>query len=212
MTLIRSGSLWTCLLALAACNDAEPAAADAGAADAATDPIAASLAGLRWEMPCASEFNEGNCNVSDPAPVVATLGGATGATYRVTLRFRGVVETKAYTGGTTTGFFNAGGVAAEDGFNVYELAVSDPPQSYFLNAGESGVAYVFGLDYTATVPMAAGATVTLTAAAVDGVEHKNLDENAAPIVVAGVAPAPDAYDGQFVQMDVEAVVLDESGQ
>jgi len=179
---------------------------DAALSDASSDThVAAALSGLRWEMPCSSEFNFWNCNVSDPAPVVATLGGVTGTTYRVTLRFRGVVEGKTYEGGTTFDHFNAGGTAADDTFNVYELAVSEPPQSFYLNAGMSGVGSSFAIDYTATLEVAAGASVTLTATAVDGVEHKNLDDNDSPIVVPEITPAPAPYDGQFIQMDVVSV-------
>lgn len=193
------------LCVLVACGETTSTPRDAPSADATSDPVAGSLTGLRWEMPCASESNEWNCNVTDPAPVVATLGGATGTTYQVTLRFRGVVETKTYDGGTTTGFFNTGGTGAQDGFNVYALTVSAPTQSYYLNAGTSGVGNSFGIDYTATLAITAGATVTLTASAIDAVEHKNLDDTNTPIVVPGIAPAPDAYDGQFIQMDVVAV-------
>lgn len=203
---------WTAIVAClaSACGDVgaslpDAPVFDAPPADTSTEPVAGSLNGLRWELPCASEANEGNCNVIDPDPVVATLGGSAATTYQVTLRFRGVVETKTYDGGTTTGYFNEGGAGAGDGFNVYALTVSAPAQSYYLNAGASGVGHSFGIDYTATLAITAGATVTLTASAIDGVQHKNLDENRAPIVVPDVPPAPSAYDGQFVQMDVISV-------
>lgn len=179
--------------------------ADSSSGDAG---VAASLVGLRWELPCSSEFNEWNCNVTDPDPVVATLGGSQGATYRVTLRFRGVVEGKTYVGGTTVDYFVRGGVPADDTYNVYALEVSDPPATYYLNAGTSGSGRPFTIDYTADVTMAAGATVTLTTTTIDGVEHKNLDAADVPMVVADVPPAPDAYDGQFIQMDVVAVDAD----
>lgn len=182
--------------------------ADAGDAAVTEIPdaaaVATSLGGLRWNLPCTTPFNEDNCNTTDPSAVTATLGGASG-TYQVTLRFRGVVEGKTYTGGSTEGPFNIGGVPATDGFNLYKMEVSDPPQSYYLNAGTSGVGLCFAIDYTKTIPMAAGATVSLTATAVDGVQHKNLDDTYTPIVVAGIAPAPDAFDGQFIQMDVVSV-------
>ena len=124
---------WTAIVAClaSACGDVgtslpDAPVFDAPPADTSTEPVAGSLNGLRWELPCASDANEGNCNVIDPAPVVATLGGSAATTYQVTLRFRGVVETKTYDGGTTTGYFNEGGVGAGDGFNVYALTVSAP--------------------------------------------------------------------------------------
>lgn len=56
------------------------------------------------------------------------------------------------------------------------------------------------------VTVAAGALVTLTANSVESVETFNRDGSGVPVVVTGVPPAPLAYDGQFVQVDVESVV------
>ena len=39
----------------------------------------------------------------------------------------------------------------------------------------------------------------------DALQIQNVDADGAPIVPSGVPPAPDAYDGQFIQMDVVAV-------
>ncbi len=203
------------LCLLVGCSGDGTASVDGGARDTSTadagadySAVAATLAGLRWELPCASDFNEWNCNVTDPEPVVATLGGTSGSTYDVTLRFRGIVEGKTYEGGTSVDYFVRGGAPAVDTYNVYALEVSDPPATYYLNAGTSGSGRPFTIDYTATVSMAAGATVTLTATAIDGVEHKNLDADDVPMVVPDVPPAPDTYDGQFIQMDVVTVELD----
>lgn len=207
---IHRFSVVLCLLC--GCSGGDMVAGDAGTRDVSLADsssgdagVGASLSGLRWELPCSSEYNEWNCNVTDPEPVVATLGGSPGTTYQVTLRFRGVVEGKTYVGGSTVDYFNRGGAPAEDTYNVYALEVSDPPGTVYLNAGTSGSGRPFTIDYSATVTIAAGATVTLTATAIDGVEHKNLDVDDVAMVVADVPPAPDAYDGQFIQMDVVSV-------
>lgn len=177
-------------------------------ADAATTPdasVAVGLDGLRWEIPCGADAGLA-CVVTDPTPVVAHLAGAAGTTYQVTLRFRGVVEQKAYTGGVADGYFYTGG--AEDGgaYNVYAMTVSSPAQTYFLNAGASDITNCWPLDYTETIPIDAGATVTLTSQAKDGQEIKNRDAaTGAPIVVPDVPPAPDPFNGQFIQMDVVSV-------
>ncbi|HEY0253423.1 MAG TPA: hypothetical protein VGC41_17940, partial [Kofleriaceae bacterium] len=61
------------------------------------------------------------------------------------------------------------------------------------------------LDYQHVVPIDGGATVTLTADPQDGAEVQNIDTSGTPIVVPDIAPAPAAYDGQFVQMDVISI-------
>ena len=76
------------------------------------DDPAASLAGLRLEVPCADHFNNGTeCHwdrtllQSEDArwklkrEIVRTFGGKPGVTYQVTLRVRGVVEPKNFSGG-----------------------------------------------------------------------------------------------------------------
>lgn len=129
--------------------------------------------------------------------------GAPGATYQVTIRFRGVVELKSYAGGggTTTGYWTVGGTAPNDGYNVYELVVTDPPQNYFLNNGPSNVQIVYPLDYSETIQVATGATLTLSADPVDAGEVKNVDANLQPVSIDGTS-VPQPYDGQFMVMDV----------
>lgn len=186
--------------------------------------VAGSLAGLRWDLPCTQPGNP-YCGPivdgSDVQVVSATLGGATGTTYAVTLRFRGVAEMKTYVEGEagapqTAGargpanaqFFVSGGAPIGDSANIYELEVSDPPGVYFMNSALSQLNIeVWWLDYTATIPMKAGATITMTANAIDNLEVANLNGiDGGPVFVPGVPPYPQAYDGQFIQMDVVSVV------
>jgi hypothetical protein len=170
--------------------------------------VAASLSGLRWELPCL--FPSGDprvCETNSSFAAATSMGGPSGTQYDVTLRFRGVIETKHYSGGITDGFWSAGGTPDSDGWNTYKLVISSPAQTYYINYGDSGLNYCFPMDYTKTIRVAAGASVTLTALSVDQLEIKNVDQAGNPIVVRGVPPAPNPYDGQFVQMDVVSVVL-----
>jgi hypothetical protein len=124
------------------------------------------------------------------------------------MRFRGVVETEGYTGGSNDGaFFQVGGEPIFDTWNIYKLEISAPPQTYFLNRGQGGLYHCFAIDYSKTVQMSAGATVTLTADPVDSAQEEivNVDQNGSSIVVDGVPPAPAPFDGQFIQVDVTAV-------
>ena len=54
--------------------------------------------------------------------------------------------------------------------------------------------------------MDAGAKLTLTAdAGGDAIQTKNRDEDGDPIVVPGVPPEGEPFDGQFVQLDLVSV-------
>lgn len=202
----------------------DSAVADATAADASpckpgslvTDggacvDVAGSLSGLRWDLPCTGANADPSLCAAASTPVVktATLAGASGSTYSVTLRFRGTIEPNAYSGGAATGYFYTGGAASDPYANIYELAVSDPPQTFFVNSGavrQASALYCDAIDYTATVDVRAGATITLTGNPRDALQIKNRDQAGAPLVIAGIPPAPAAFDGQFVQMDVLTVV------
>jgi hypothetical protein len=163
-----------------------------------------------WKLPCTSYVSGPACATTS-ATQSTQLAGAAGVTYDVTLRFRGIVEQKTYTGGcgdgTTTTWLQSGADNG-DSFNVYKLAISSPPQTYFLNAGTSSINHVFGIDFQQTVRIDAGATVTLTADAKDGQEIINVGaDGTTPVMVAGVSVAQ-PYDGQFIQMDVVNVAAD----
>ncbi len=181
----------------------DDARADGGAADA---DVAATLDGLRWELPCTKDTGDPTvCQTLPSVSVSATMGGAPGTYYDVTLRFRGVVEISRYDGGSASGYWQIGG-SPPDGsnINVYGLLVSTPAQTYFVNQGIS-MRVVVPIDYTETVPIEAGATVTLQADSRDAFQLRNVDASGNPIVVPGVRPAPMPFDGQFVQMDVVSV-------
>jgi hypothetical protein len=139
---------------------------------------------------------------------MATVAGSPGLTYDVTVRFRGVIEEKAYGGGCKNGFFDQGPATTNDENNIYELAISSPPQTLFINNGTSGLQNCFGIDYDETFRADAGATVTLTANSVDDLEVANIDGSGNPITIPGVTAVTQPYDGQFVEMDVVSVVAD----
>ena len=167
--------------------------------------VAAPLDGLRWELPCITDEGGNVCTADTAAPQTATISGS--GHYMVVLRFRGVVEQRSYIGGTADGYFNTGGSTNNGGdtFNLYAMTVSSPAQTYFVNNGTSNIYNTFAIDFTETVPVDGGATVTLTADPVNGAEIVNVDPSGTPIVVPDIAPAPMAYNGQFVQMDVISV-------
>jgi hypothetical protein len=192
---------------------APPSTASPGAATG--DSAAASLVGLRLEAPCKGDkFGENTECHWDPAlkvddarwklrkEIVQTFGGTPGVVYDVTLRVRGVVEPKNFTGGTVEHeHFQAGGTPDVDHYNFYSLKVSDPAQDYTVNRHQQKVGhFLFAIDYTVVIPIRGGATVTMG-------EYDDNDVSIANhqhIVVAAVPPAPAPFDGQFFQIDVIA--------
>jgi hypothetical protein len=148
-------------------DDTDTHGAETDDTDAPTT-VETSLSGLRWELPCMTQTTPELCTTLDQLSDNTTLAGATGTTYDVTLRIRGVIEPKTYAGGTAGDGWNRDGTPASDTANIYAL--------------------------------------TLQADSLDALQIRNIDENGAPIVVPDVPPAPDAYDGQFVQMDVLSVL------
>ncbi len=143
-----------------------------------------------------------------------TFGGDYGTRYAVTLRLRGVVELKAYGEGTSVGsHVQIGGTSAPGVVNAYGISVSSPSQTYYFNADHAGAGeVVVELDDTVTIPIDAGANIELFATDNDCIELRNCVDAAAavcvPHVIAGVPPTPNAFDGQFVQVDVVSVVRD----
>ncbi len=172
------------------------------------EEMPSSLEGMRLEMPCVPGHTGYSC-----APQamefdeVAELEGGMAAIYLVNLRFRGVVEQNEYSGGTQDGLWYDGGAAVDDTYNIYSLTVSEPAATYFLNAGSAGIEHCWAIDYTHTIEAKGGAEITLHADNQDYALIVNQDENGDPIVIPDIAPYPEPFDGQFIQVDVLSVTL-----
>ncbi|MBU8922870.1 MAG: hypothetical protein KOO63_13725 [Bacteroidales bacterium] len=174
-----------------------------------SDPIA-SLDDIRVELPCTGDGNaQANCTTPESDEVSATLVGDEGVTYEVTIRLRGLVEQRTYTGWIMKDeMWIAGGTPAESSFNIFRIQISSPFQIYYLNAGSSGIDHCFLMDIQKTILMDHSATITLYAGSGgDGLSTKNMDDQGNPIIVSGVPPYPDPFDGQFVQIDVQSFAV-----
>jgi len=184
---------------------------------------AASLAGLRLEVPCADHFNDGTeCHwareLMQPSgspwklkrELVRVFAGDADVVYDVTLHVRGVVEPKNFTGGTVqSDHFQTGGEAVKNDYNFYSLSVSEPRAVYTFNRNAEKVGhYTFPIDYTVTVPIRGGATVTMGAYDSNDVAIANHQGH----VVPGVAPFPAAFDGQFFDIAVVNVAETATGR
>jgi hypothetical protein len=191
------------------------------------------LDGLEWLLPglsVVSSGSEGPVILGCAANIVTstTLEGDPTYVYSVTLRFRGVVEGKTYTGGVAagasglnSGMFYAGGTPASGpGYqlvhNIYSLTIANSTASggltqiYYLNYQPAGYTdqTVFQIDFTATIPMSGGAVVTLTAnSGGDSQEIANQTDGqgGGVVSIAGITTPTQPYNGQFVLMNVGAV-------
>lgn len=174
---------------------------------------AAVLDGFRFEFPCKGVMAEtpkqgagcesalvkGDPNTTDNFKTVKTFGGEKGKKYKVTLRFRGVVEPMMYKDGKKDGdYFYRGGGPNNGTYNIYKIAISSPESHYFLNRQDKVGHRIFTIDYTKSIVIEGGATITLSG---DG-QNGKLISNFAKHVVPDIAPAPKAYHGQFVQINV----------
>lgn len=194
------------------CGASSPAPATPAGAGA--DDVASGLIGLRLELPCKGPKIADNQECHwDPAYVQSTdksftlkkeitknLGGKPDVVYDITVRIRGVVEPKNFTGGTVEkDHFQIGGSAVDDHYNLYQLKVSDPAQTYTVNRHQDKVGhFVFPIDYTAVIPVRGGASVTMGEYDTNDIAIANWKN----LVVEGIAPAPAPYDGQFFQVEV----------
>jgi hypothetical protein len=177
---------------------------------------AASIDGYRFEFPCVGDLPKNPRNGADCASAIVkgdpfktdnftsvkTFGGEKGKTYKVTLRFRGVVEPMMYKGGKRVGeYFMIGGEKNNGTYNVYQISVSSPKAHYFLNRQDKVGHKIFTIDYTQTIEIEGGATVTFHGNGQNG----KLISNFKNLVVKDLEPAPKPFHGQFLQVDVVEV-------
>lgn len=180
--------------------------------------IGASINGYRFEFPCKEPMPEnpkagadcvsglvkGDPNKTDNFTAERKFDGEKGKRYKVTLRFRGVVEPMMYKGGKMDGeYFYIGGEPNNKTYNIYKIAVSSPASHYFLNRQDAVGHKIFTIDYTKTIEIDGDATLTFTG---DG-QNGRLISNFSKLVVPDIAPAPQPFNGQFVQVDVVDVAL-----
>lgn len=190
--------------------------AAARAADEDLKKIAAALDGYRYEFPCKDPMPEnpkegadgfsglvtGDPAKTDQFTAEKKFGGTPGKRYKVTLRVRGVVEPMMYKDGKMDGdYFYIGGEPNNGTYNIYKLTVSSPASHFYFNRQDKVGHRIFTIDYTKTIEIEGGATLTLHGNGQNG----RLITNYAKLVVPDVAPAPKPYNGQFIQLNVVAV-------
>jgi hypothetical protein len=187
----------------------------------------AELNGESWTMKCNREDTapdaENRCYLDPPnttncgsgyTSVDRTLhfGGTPGTTYQVKIRFQGTHEAGDYQGGTKQGAkgeFLTGATHTANGLHTWlSMEVSAPAATYNPNAG-GGAGSVQIYDYTATIPIAAGATIRMKAFDSDCLMHRycegGVNKPCKGYVLPPISPADSPIDGSFLQMTVVSV-------
>lgn len=163
----------------------------------ATTPV---MPTLRADLPCTGSDCAGapTCTTAGGVEESVVMAGEDGVIYGVRLAVKGVLEHQQYDNGVCDGQWCVGGDAPLNPWNEVTITVSDPPGEYHPNSGEAGVYEVFAIDEERTVAIAAGATIEIQ---IDGNGTCSI-ENGTAIVIPGVPPDPQAFDGQFLQLDL----------
>ncbi len=135
-----------------------------------------------------------------------TFGGKPGVVYDVRLRVRGLFEPTTIKGGEAPDpahpYYQVGGIIGARDWSAWHIEVSEPKQTYWLNHYPRVGHIIYKEDFEATIPMAAGATVTVRV--VDGNDRQidNAEAGRADRmqIIEGVTDKP--LDGQMLRLDV----------
>ena len=92
-----------------------------------------------------------------------------------------------YKGGKMDGeYFYVGGEPNNATYNIYKITISSPASHYFLNRQDKVGHKIFTIDYTKTIEIDGGATVTFLG---DGQKRIHLISDLAKLIVPDIAPA-----------------------
>ncbi|MEO8904309.1 MAG: hypothetical protein ABI488_18245 [Polyangiaceae bacterium] len=207
-------------------GSAGSAAGAAGAAGGSARPEA-ELDGAGWTMKCnkadTDPTAQDRCYLLPPGATTCPsagytsvdqtlhFGGTPGTHYQVTIHFQGTHEAGDYTGGTANPKeFLRSATHVTGGLHTWlSMDVSSPAATYNPNSG-GGAGSVQVYDYSATIPVDAGATIRLKAFDSDCLMHRycqNMDvKNCKGLVQPPISPADAPIDGSFLQMTVTSVV------
>jgi hypothetical protein len=207
---------------------AGPAPRDAAKADQAVaspgrdagSNAGAALDDYVFSVPCPAATTAGQCDVPDAARLKTSeplrFGGDPGVTYRVLLHFCGPVEGRKYAGckpsmagsdpllcmdGTPVGATAAD--QAVDTYPTYEMKVSAPAHSYFVNSRDLRDT-LMKIDYSAEVEIQGGSTIVFATTSREPNTY-TARKVAPPITCPGVPGLVQPFAGQFIHVTVQSV-------
>jgi hypothetical protein len=200
-----------------AADPVNPAAPDAGAAPRAPEPgsPAEILHNYVFELRCPEATTGTSCDIPDAERNKTSeeilFGGDPALTYRVRLRFCGAVEGRSYTGCQSPmagGLFCPGGRVDDadplaDTTPTFELRVSAPARSYFLN-NRRAPGTAIKIAYSAELVIQGGASVQLaTSSRLPDTATARLG---GPHTCPDVPGLEQPFPGQFIHLLVESVI------
>ena len=175
------------------------------------DGVARGLHQLFLHDVCTGEYppQPDTCIHKQLVEKAVTLGGKAGTVYDVRLRIRGLFEPTTIREGETpiesNPFYKVGGAIQARDWSAWHIEVSEPKQTYWLNHYPKVGHLIYKEDFQATIPMAAGATVTVRV--IDGNDRQmdNAEEGRADRkqLIEGVTDK--VLDGQMLRLDVMKV-------
>jgi hypothetical protein len=183
------------------------------------------LNGYLLKLKCGAAQDARSCKLSsdqERSRLDVKLAGDADRLYEVRLRIQGLVEPRRYVGGHLVDPANrwlyAGGEPDPGkknnghAYNIYQIAVSDPPEHYFLNrdtdnhlgGGYTASHSIYPIDYPLVLKVKGGATISVVT---DDQPSSGMINNADKQVVEGLPPEliPQPWDGQFFHITVESV-------
>jgi hypothetical protein len=170
--------------------------------------VVAGLHGLSLHDQCTGDYAEqpDTCLHQQLLERTVTVGGTAGVVHNVTLRVLGIFEPTIIEGGETPDaahpYYKVGGTIRARDWSAWHIEVSEPKQTYWLNHYPKVSHTIYKEDFEATIPMAAGATVTVRV--IDG-NNRQID-NAEPgrpdrqQIIKGLSDTPLA--GQMLRLEV----------
>jgi hypothetical protein len=173
------------------------------------------LHNVLFAVACPMGMTGDTCSISDGErnkmsdPIL--FGGDSATTYRVRLRFCGAVEPRPYRNCQSPmagGRFCPGGEPDNSGSDpdtrpTYELKVSAPARSYFLNNGPLANSAI-KIDYSAELDVQGGASITFATAS--RLPETLTARSGGPHTCPYVPRIEQPYAGQFIHVVVESVL------
>jgi hypothetical protein len=205
----------------AATSDAEESSVSTSTEAGMTSSVGEALNELAADLD--GFYMHDECTNSDPSSDVCeheqvheesfTFGGDAGVTYELSLRIRGLFEPTNVADGMTPypehPYFKVGGTVTKTDYSQWQIRVSEPQATYYLNHYPATGHTIYQEDFEATIPIRGGAQVTVR---VEDSNTRQIDNGYVGLPdrqqeIDGVTDG--VIDGQVLRLDVLSVVAKE---